>query len=156
MYRDNLRTSLLAFFSLRTSSSSSFLPTASSSSFLLIFSRAFSSFEAFNLGLNRACILIRSVVLNDVVSASPRISGNAEAFEEGLLVRKVSRKVCIWKVPGVSEVGMQLNDSRGETAVEMCQLSWHTLVEEQAPKTKFKGQGQVPSFRSISGGIWFS
>lgn len=29
---------------------------------------------------------------------------------------KVSRRVWIWNVPGVSAVGMQLKDSRGETA----------------------------------------
>jgi hypothetical protein len=53
-----------------------------------------------------------------VLSASPRISGNAEAFDdvEGLIVRKVSRSVWIWKVPGVSDVGIELKDSSGETA----------------------------------------
>lgn len=53
-----------------------------------------------------------------VLSASPRISGSAEALEDvdGLMVRKVSRKVWIWNVPGVSAVGIQLKDSSGETA----------------------------------------
>lgn len=57
-------------------------------------------------------------MLNVIPSASPRISGKALAFEdvEGLMVRNVSRSVCIWNVPGVSAVGMARNDSRGDTA----------------------------------------
>lgn len=52
------------------------------------------------------------------MSASPRISGRALAFEDvvDLTVRNVSRGVWIWKVPGVSAVGIVRNDSNGETA----------------------------------------
>ncbi len=83
-----------AFFNLLTSSSSNLRPTASSSSFLLIFSLAFSSFDAFSLCLNRACIRIRNVVLNVIDSPSPRISGRAWDFAdvEGLIVKNVSRR----------------------------------------------------------------
>lgn len=51
-------------------------------------------------------------------SASPRISGKALALDDvvGLMVRKVSRGVWIWNVPGVSAVGIARKDSRGETA----------------------------------------
>jgi hypothetical protein len=58
------------------------------------------------------------VVLKVIASASPRISGNALDFEDvdGLMVRNVSRRVCIWNVPGVSAVGIERKDSRGDTA----------------------------------------
>lgn len=58
------------------------------------------------------------VVLNVIMSPSPLTSGNADAFEDvvGLSVRNVSRRVWIWKVPGVSAVGMERKDSRGDTA----------------------------------------
>lgn len=58
------------------------------------------------------------VVLNVIISPSPLTSGNADALEDvvGLRVRKVSRRVWIWKVPGVSAVGMERKDSRGDTA----------------------------------------
>ncbi len=58
------------------------------------------------------------VVLNVMASPSPRISGSALDFDDvdGLMVKKVSLKVWIWKVPGVSAVGMERKHSRGETA----------------------------------------
>jgi len=48
------------------------------------------------------------VVLKVIASASPLTSGKAVAFEDvvGLSVRNVSRRVWIWKVPGVSAVGI--------------------------------------------------
>lgn len=57
-------------------------------------------------------------MLNVIASPSPLTSGNAVDFEDvdGLMVRNVSRRVCNWKVPGVSAVGIQLKDSRGDTA----------------------------------------
>lgn len=59
---------------------------------------------------------------NEIVSASPRTS---TALEEALLgafmVRNVSRRVCSWKVPGVSPVGITLKDSRGDTASEVAE-----------------------------------
>ena len=57
-------------------------------------------------------------MLNVIPSASPRISGRALAFDDvdGLMVKNVSRRVCIWKVPGVSAVGIERKDSRGDTA----------------------------------------
>ena len=65
---------------------------------------------------------MRNVVLNEIVSASPRTSGALLDLDEGLvldlMVRSVSRRVWSWKVPGVSAVGMTLKDSRGDTASE--------------------------------------
>ena len=59
--------------------------------------------------------------------ASPLISGKALAFEDvdGLMVKNVSRKVCIWNVPGVSAVAIARKDSRGDTA---------EVVAESMPK----------------------
>jgi len=53
-----------------------------------------------------------------MASASPRTSGRTLDFEdvEGLIVRNVSRRVWIWNVPGVSAVGIERKDSRGDTA----------------------------------------
>jgi hypothetical protein len=58
------------------------------------------------------------VVLKFIDSPSPRTSGRALAFEdvEGFIIRNVSRNVWIWNVPGVSAVGIERNDSRGDTA----------------------------------------
>lgn len=53
-----------------------------------------------------------------ILSASPLISGKLFALEDvdGLIVKKVSRNVCIWNVPGVSAVGIQWNVSSGDMA----------------------------------------
>jgi hypothetical protein len=63
----------------------------------------------------------RSVVLKVISVSSPRTSGGALALEEreGRMVRKVSRRVWIWKVPGVSAVGMRVKDSSGEMASDV-------------------------------------
>lgn len=111
--------SLLAFFNFRTSSSSSLRPIISSSSFLLIFAYAFSSFEALIFGLKRACMRIRNVVLNVIVSASPLTSG--PLLFESSIVRNLSRWVCRLNVEGLSGTGIQRNDSSGEMAVEFAE-----------------------------------
>jgi hypothetical protein len=63
----------------------------------------------------------RHVVLKVISVSSPRTSGGALALEEreGRMVRKVSRRVWIWKVPGVSAVGRRVKDSSGEMASDV-------------------------------------
>lgn len=104
-----------AFFSFLTSSSCSFLPMSSSSSFLLTFSFAFSSFDAFSRGLKRACIRMRKVVLKVMLSESPRISG--PPVEDSSMLRNTSRGVWREKAEGLSGTGMTTKDSSGEMAV---------------------------------------
>lgn len=77
-------------------------------------------------GLNRACMRIRIMVCGAVLSSSsPRSSAGAVDLVDwvwfGLMVIKVSCKVCSWNVPGVLELGsaMTLKHSSGETASEV-------------------------------------
>ena len=58
---------------------------------------------------------------NEISVASPRTSGAALAFDEfdARTVKNVSRKVWIWKVPGVSKVGIMVKDSREVMASEL-------------------------------------
>jgi hypothetical protein len=107
--------SLRDFFRRRTSSSSSLLPMSSSSSFLLIFSLAFSSFEALRRGLKRACMRMRKVVLKVMVSTSPRTSG--PPVEDSSMLRNLSRAVWREKAEGLSGTGMTMKDSSGDMAV---------------------------------------
>lgn len=61
------------------------------------------------------------MVLNVILSSSPRNSAGAVDFDDvlGLIVMKVSRRVCSWNVPGVSAVGMTLKHSRGDMASDV-------------------------------------
>ena len=60
-----------------------------------------------------------------IASASPRISGRAFDLDDvdGLMVKNVSLKVCNWKVPGVSAVGIVRKDSSGDTASVLAERS---------------------------------
>jgi hypothetical protein len=106
-----------AFFSLFTSSSFNRRPMISSSSFLLIFCSAFSSLEALRRGLKRACIRMRNVVVKEMLSASPRISG--PFVEDSSTVKNRSRAVCREKAEGLSGTGTAMKDSSGEMAVAL-------------------------------------
>ena len=57
---------------------------------------------------------------NEISVASPRTSGAGFDFDDfdARTVKKVSRRVWIWKVPGVSKVGRMEKDSSGVMASE--------------------------------------
>lgn len=61
------------------------------------------------------------VVLNVILSSSPRNSAGEVDLDDvlGLMVTNVSRRVCSWKVLGVSAVAMTLKHSRGEMASDV-------------------------------------
>lgn len=106
--------SLLPFLNRRTSSSLRLRPTTPSSSFLLIFSYALLSLLARSFGLNRACMRTRTVVSNEIVFASPRISTPPAALLFSFTQRKDSPSppcVCNEKVPETSAEGIMRNDS---------------------------------------------